>query len=104
MTDRRRAPRYHLGRITKAEINLLQDVSIKSVVGDDVVVLASHCPANGDSLLMEMVRADGEVARMLPELVAGAPVGVAGALRFRLGLRVGGFAAAVGLTPGPVFG
>ena len=104
MTDRRRAPRYHLGRITKAEINVLQDVSIKSVVGDDVVVLASHCPANGDSLLMEMVRADGEVARLVAEIVASAPVVDAGAVRFRLELRVAGFAAALGLTTLPVFG
>ena len=104
MTDRRRAARYSLCRTTKAEINLLQDVSIESAVGDDVVVLASKFPASCDRLLMQMVSADGEVASLDAAVVRTAPVVEAGDVRFRLELRVEGFARIFGLDPSPAFG
>ncbi len=103
MTDRRRAARYSLCRTTKAEINLLQDVSIESAVGDDVVVLASTCPASGDRLLMQLVSAKGEVASLDAAMVRTAPVVDAGAVRFRLQLRVEGFARVLGLDPSAAF-
>ena len=98
MTDRRRAPRYSLCRTTKAEINLLQDVSIQSAVGDEVVVLASRFPADCDRLLVQMVNANGEVASFDAEVVKTAPVVDAGKVRFRLELRVAGFAQILGLA------
>jgi hypothetical protein len=103
MTDRRRTPRYNLSRSTKAEINLLQDVSIQSAVGDDVVVLASKFPESRGRLLMEVVRSDGEVASLDAEIVDSAPVVEAGTVRFRLQLRVAGFARAFGLNLLPAF-
>ena len=104
MTDRRRAARYSLCRTTTAEINLLQDVSIESAVGDDVVVLASKFPAACDRLLMQMVSATGEIASLDAEVVRTAPVVDAGDVRFRLELRVEGFARVFGLNPSPAFG
>jgi hypothetical protein len=104
MTDRRRAPRYYLCRTTKADINLLQDVSIQSAVGDDVVVLASKFPANCDRLLVQMVSANGAVASLDAAVVRTAPIVDAGAVRFRLELRVEGFASIFGLDPSPAFG
>ena len=104
MTDRRRAPRYYLCRTTRAEISLLQDVSIQSAAGDDVVVLASTFPANCDRLLMQLVAADGEVATLDAEVVRTAPVLDAGSVRYRLELRVEGFSRACGVTMTPAFG
>ena len=104
MTDRRRAPRYYLCRTTTAEINLLQDVSIQSAVGDDVVVLASRFPATCDRLLVQMVTASGEVASLDAEVVSTAPVLDAGSVRFRLELKIEGFARVFGLNPSPAFG
>jgi hypothetical protein len=104
MTDRRRAARYSLLPRTTAEINLLQDVSIESAVGDDVVVLASKFPGSCDRLLMQLVNAEGEVASLEVAVVRTAPVVHAGDVRFRLELRVEGFARAFGLHPSPAFG
>jgi hypothetical protein len=104
MTDRRRAARYSLCPTTKAEISLLQDVSIESAVGDDVVVLASKFPTSCDRLMMQMVSATGEVASLDAAVIRTAPVVQAGAVRFRLELRVEGFAQAFGLAPSPAFG
>ena len=91
MTDRRRAPRYHLCRTTKVEINLLQDVSIQSAFGDEVVVLASNVPAACDRLLIQMVREGGELASLEAE-VAQDCAGRRGRCRplCRLELRVDG--------------
>ena len=104
MSDRRRAPRYSLSRTTTAEINLLQDVSIQSAVGDDVIVLAAKFPANCDRLMVQMVGANGEVTSLSAAVVTTAPVLDAGAVRFRLELRIEGFARCFGLTPSPAFG
>ena len=104
MTDRRRAPRYYLCRTTKAEINLLQDVSIQSAVGDDVVVLASTFPAKCDRLLMQMVRTNGEHASLEAAIMRTAPVVDAGVVRFRVDLRIEGFAQLFGLDPSLAFG
>ena len=104
MTDRRRAPRYHLCRTTKVEINLLQDVSIQSAFGDEVVVLASNVPAACDRLLIQMVLEGGELASLAAEVVRTAPVVEAGVVRFRLELRVDGLSMALGLGPLPTFG
>jgi hypothetical protein len=104
MTDRRRAPRYNLCCPTRAEIDLLQDASIESAVGDDVVVVASKFPATCDRLLVEMVAANGQVTTLDAEIVRTAPVVDAGVVRFRLELRIEGFARVVGLNPSPVFG
>ena len=97
MSDRRRAPRYSLSRTTTAEINLLQDVSIQSAVGDDVIVLAAKFPANCDRLMVQMVGANGEVTSLSAAVVTTAPVLDAGAVRFRLELRIEGFARCFGL-------
>jgi hypothetical protein len=102
MTDRRRAPRYTLGRTTRAEINLLQDVSLQSAAGDDLVVLASKFPDTNGRLLIEIVQANGEIASLDAEILSSAPVLEAGNVRFRLELRVAGFAGLFCLTP--VFG
>ena len=104
MTDRRRAPRYFLCRTTKAEINLLQDVSIQSAVGDHVVVLAAKFPANCDRLVMQMVAANGELASLDAAVVRTAPVVEAGVVRFRVDLRIEGFGQMFGLDPSPAFG
>jgi hypothetical protein len=103
VTDRRRAPRYSLSRTTKADINLLQDVSIESAVGDDVVVLASRFPAKCDRLLMQLVSASGEVTSLDAAVLRTAPVVEAGSVRFRLELRIEGFARIFGLDPLPAF-
>ena len=92
MTDRRRAPRYNLCRSITAEIKLLQDVSIQSASGDNVVVLASKFPEDCTSVLMEMVQPDGNVASLPAEILRTAPVLDSGVVRFRLELRVIGFA------------
>ena len=83
---------------------MLQDVSIQSAVGDDVVVLASRFPAACDRLLVQMVTPSGDVASLDAEVVSTAPVLDAGNVRFRLELRVEGFARVFGLNPVPTFG
>ena len=90
MTDRRRAPRYQICRATSAQIGLLQDVSIQSVAGDGVIVLASMFPANCDRLVMQLVQANGEVPSLDAEDVRTAPVLKSGVMQFLLELRVEG--------------
>src|SRR4051812_33169901 len=73
MTDRRRAPRYQICRTTQAQFGLLQDVAIQSVAGDDVIVLASMFPANCDRLVMQLLRANGEIASLGAAVTRTAP-------------------------------
>lgn len=95
MTDRRRAPRYQICRPTEAQIGLLQDVSIQSMAGDDVTVLASRFPSNCDRLVMQLVRANGEVASLEAAVVRTAPVLKSGVMQFLLELRVDGLSESV---------
>jgi len=92
MTDRRRAPRYQICRTTQAQFGLLQDVAIQSVAGDDVIVLASMFPANCDRLVMQLVRANGEIASLGAAVRRTAPVLSSGVMQYLLELRVEGLA------------
>jgi hypothetical protein len=104
MTDRRGAHRFQLCRSTSVQIGLLQDVMIQSSAGDHVTVLTSSVPPASQRLLLQLVRADGEVACLSAHIVRTAPVVESGDMKFRLDLHVAGFAALLGLSSLPFLG
>jgi hypothetical protein len=99
MTERRRAPRFQLCRWTSVRIGLSQDLVIQWSAGDDVTVLAKSVPPSCERLLLQLVRADGEIACLPAHVVKTAPVMEAGDLKFRLDLHVTGFAALSAANP-----
>ena len=98
MSDRRRAPRYSLGRPSPAVLGVLQDVSIRSANGNEVTVLSPTLPARCDRLLMQVVDTTGVATSLSARVLSTAPVVEGGVMRFLITLQVDGFTEAFPLN------
>jgi hypothetical protein len=87
MSDRRRSPRYVLSTPLAGEALPMQDVMVESWTGTRLVVIAPSTPAMTEELMIHLATSDG-LASYRATLMASSPISTAGAVSFRLELRL----------------